>query len=194
MSEENFDGLVDKDFDFDPACESAFPDQIQDESEQTNDEFDTSEFDKTDYKVKNIEEFVDVNKGEIIDKNSLTPWDKIKYLAKQLNVKIQDPDTSCKKCFGRGYTSIDAESKTPIPCLCIFTEKVNPADMNSSTLMKHNRHTRRNMDKLMAAQRRIILRESEKAEQKKTPTKAFIKKKNNKKMREQTRKINRGKK
>lgn len=64
--------------------------------------------------------FIDANKNEIVD--DLSPWEKIKLVAEQNNIKIKDPKKNCNRpgCYGRGYTGLIKDSHTPVPCKCIF--------------------------------------------------------------------------
>jgi hypothetical protein len=72
--------------------------------------------------------YVDPATGETVDPNNLDPWGKIKFIATQLGQTIDEPNKKCKHCYGRGYTSIDATTKLPTPCSCVYTtyRKNNP--------------------------------------------------------------------
>jgi len=99
-----------------------------------------------DYKIEGVEEFIDTEGGEVIDKASLTPMDSIRAVAKKLGQTLKDPSPGCKHCFGRGWDGKDAETGMPIPCGCIYTED----DMKKAkeSFVVHNRMTRRKMNKL----------------------------------------------
>jgi hypothetical protein len=162
--------------------------------EEVFETFDSDEFKKHDYSVSGKEEFIDVEKGVVVDKDSLSHWEKIKHLAKQLNVEILDPDKSCKHCNGLGYDGIDKATNTPIPCECIFKEKSKAAAFVNNSLAKPNRAMRRKQEQNMSAMKRAIINANQKKRWKKEPTNAMVAKKNRKKMVEKVRKINRSKK
>jgi hypothetical protein len=165
---------------------------VGEEDEST--EFDPSEFGGKEYEVSKREEFIDATQGTVIDKESLSPWEKIVHLAKQLNLELKDPNPSCKKCYGKGYDSIDSKTQLPIPCQCIFKEKVNTNDFMANTLATHNRKYRRNMDEIVKMQKRKIKEMEELKLRKISLKKAELKKKHRKLMIEKVRKINRKKK
>lgn len=78
-----------------------------------------------------------------------TPFDGIKYFAGRLGIKIKDnPNKSCKKCYGRGYTGMDSVTKIPVPCRCIFFAEDLQARQNQTLAQvlsntKNNRAMRR---------------------------------------------------
>lgn len=97
---------------------------------------------------------VDVKAKEIVKKEDLTPFQILKALALQMGVKVQDPKPGCKKCYGRGYTALDFETKSPLPCNCIYPPKTENDKSNESVIenmatqgMKLNRLQRRNLQK-----------------------------------------------
>jgi hypothetical protein len=69
------------------------------------------------------ESYVDIVKGEVVDKKDLSPYDMIKVVAQQNNVKLRGPQKGCKHCYGRGYVGFDAHNNQPIPCGCIYFPK-----------------------------------------------------------------------
>jgi hypothetical protein len=100
---------------------------------------------------KNRDEFVDVEKGAVIDKKDIPPIEIIKEMAKRYNVPISDPNKSCKHCYGRGYSHIDVATQAPIPCQCLFRgrtakEKYDEA-IRSQGMIKMNHDARRRMKK-----------------------------------------------
>lgn len=100
---------------------------------------------------KNRDEFVDVEKGAVIDKKDIPPIEIIKEMAKRYNVPISDPNKSCKSCYGRGYSGIDMATQAPIPCSCLFRgrtakEKYDEA-IRSQGMVKINHDARRRMKK-----------------------------------------------
>lgn len=94
----------------------------EDDEEQLDDGEEDRQFDDYNegYKVEGQTAYVDEEKGEVVDRSDLTPWEMIESLASQLGVKLLDPKDNCKDCHGRGYTGIHCDTKTPIPCMCIF--------------------------------------------------------------------------
>jgi len=103
----------------------------------------------TNYENINVEE-VFTNDVDVIREEELhiTPFDVIKKLAIQMGQEIQDPNPSCKYCYGRGYTGRDMVSKAPIPCKCIqpnFNDDKNTRVFNQTR--KLSRKERRQRDK-----------------------------------------------
>jgi hypothetical protein len=70
---------------------------------------------------KNV--FIDVAKGEVIEKGEITPFQSMQAIAKQNGYDINEPKNSCKKCYGRGYIGKDSVTKMPLPCSCIYPVK-----------------------------------------------------------------------
>ena len=66
------------------------------------------------------EKFVDVRKGTVIDKKDVTPILQIKAFYESNNIKIKDPKSGCRKCYGRGYTGFELKTQTYMPCGCLF--------------------------------------------------------------------------
>lgn len=62
--------------------------------------------------------YIDPSNSTIID--NVDPWEKIKYASKKYGLEIQEPLKNCKKCYGRGYISIDHNTQNPNPCTCIY--------------------------------------------------------------------------
>lgn len=88
--------------------------------------------------------------GEILDRESLTPFDKLKIASKQIGQTINDPDPKCKKCYGRGYTGINLDGNIPQPCTCIYKEfYANNPDWRQHQMPSWNRKTRRTYEKNM---------------------------------------------
>lgn len=100
---------------------------------------------------KNRDEFVDVEKGEVIDKKDIPPIEVIREMAKRNNVPMTDPNKSCKHCYGRGYSGIDAATQAPIPCSCLFrgrTAKEKYDELQRSQgLVRMNHEARRRVKK-----------------------------------------------
>ena len=70
---------------------------------------------------------INTEEGTVIDVTKLSPLEKIRLVESKFGLKIDDPDPSCKKCHGRGYTGILANG-SPDPCLCLHRtyKKENP--------------------------------------------------------------------
>ena len=86
--------------------------------------------------------FVEVNEsGEQVE---ITPLQKIKFAAEKFGLELNDPNPSCKRCFGRGYTSIDSKTKVPVSCTCLLPKQLK--DMNRN-FIPENRRTRRLIEK-----------------------------------------------
>lgn len=100
---------------------------------------------------KNRDEFVDVEKGAVIDKKDIPPIEIIREMAKRYNVPISDPNKSCKHCYGRGYSGLDATTQAPVPCSCLFrgrTAKEKYDEMQRSQgMVRMNHDARRRMKK-----------------------------------------------
>lgn len=107
----------------------------------------SSQYEKTEISKEDV--FIDPTTGEVIDRTKLPPLEQIKIAARSLGQTINDPDKSCKKCHGRGYTGINSDGNVPVPCSCIYKEyyKNNPSakDPNNAPVM--NRRAKRYYDK-----------------------------------------------
>ena len=86
--------------------------------------------------------YVNPETGEHLDPNNLTPWEKIKFISIQIGQTIDEPKKDCKHCYGRGYTSLNLDDNSPVPCSCIYRtyRASNPSwyQIQSQT-MKQNR-------------------------------------------------------
>lgn len=108
-------------------------------------------FNTGDYELPMGEEvIVDAANDEIIDKDSLTPFDKIKSVAAEQGIEIQEPKSNCKHCRGRGYVSVESKSQMPIPCRCIFNEEQR--EQLSMVPLKKNRKQLRLQEKMFRKQ------------------------------------------
>jgi hypothetical protein len=98
---------------------------------------------------ENRDEFVDVEKGAVVDKKDIPPIEVIKEMAKRFNINIKNPNSGCKHCYGRGYDGIDVKTQAPIPCTCLFrdrdTRQKYQDEMASSGLIKMNHDAKRKM-------------------------------------------------
>lgn len=109
------------------------------------------------YELPPQEEVVVSNKGEVLDKKNLTPFQIIKLVAAQNQIEINDPNPSCKHCYGRGYLGVEHLTKKPVPCSCVFPEqslnqKVNDKIVDAKFLNGNpnpNRKQRREYDKIL---------------------------------------------
>ena len=100
-------------------------------------------------KVDNSDTLLDEN-GNIIDPNSLSVFEKLKLAAKKLGQTLNDPDKSCKHCFGRGYVGINLDGNIPLPCKCVYKKffKEHP-NWRGQEMPSWNRTTRRKYEKRM---------------------------------------------
>jgi hypothetical protein len=100
---------------------------------------------------ENRDEFVDVEKGAVIDKKDIPPIEIIKEMAKRFSVNIKNPNSGCRHCYGRGYSGIDAKTQAPIPCTCLFRDRDSRQKyqdtMASQGLIRMNHDARRRMQK-----------------------------------------------
>lgn len=82
--------------------------------------------------ISNLREAtIDINQatGERVE---LNPLEKIKFAAERFGIALNDPDPSCKKCYGRGYTGIDTKTQIPVACKCITPKVMREAAANAS--------------------------------------------------------------
>ena len=74
--------------------------------------------------------------------SDLSPLEKIRLASSNNGIIINDtPKKNCKKCYGRGYVSIQHETKLPNACKCLFSKE----DWEKSKTEQRvwNRETRR---------------------------------------------------
>lgn len=76
----------------------------------------------------------------------LNPLEKIKFAAERFGIALNDPDPSCKKCYGRGYTGIDTKTQIPVACKCITPKVMREAAANAS--IPTNRKARRIIERM----------------------------------------------
>ncbi len=98
--------------------------------------------------------FVDVTKGEVVEKSEIPEIEVIKAIAKKVGVTISDPKKDCKSCYGRGKIGNDAKDHHPIPCPCLFRNSTDQAQkyreaMASQIYAGMNREKKRQMAKAM---------------------------------------------
>lgn len=87
---------------------------------------------------------IDINTktGERIE---LNPLEKIRFAAERFGIALNDPNSSCKKCYGRGYLGVDSKTGIPIACSCITPKALKSA---SNNFIPTNRRARRVMEKM----------------------------------------------
>jgi len=150
--------------------------------ESFDDEFESSGL-LTDSKYEvpeTSESFIDTGEGKIINKDEMTPFQIIKSLAQQNNQEVKDPKKNCKYCHERGYEGLDAKTKMPIPCRCLFRGKSENEKMEESLYdSEKNQHRisreqKRRMSKFFTKQMKLIKKVSK--EEEKEVTNAFINK------------------
>lgn len=83
---------------------------------------------------------------EFIERVALTPFEKIKFAAEKFGMKLNDPKTSCKRCFGRGYIGIDSNTRIPVHCPCIIPNQMKQHAGNN--FIPTNRKSKRVMDNM----------------------------------------------
>lgn len=133
-----------------------------------NDQFYQQQYDLPESEDK----FLDTAKGEVIEKEDISPFEIIKAVAEQTGNEVRDPRPSCKHCYGRGYIGRDAATKMPIPCNCIYpnrtpNEKVTEALYDQNKINgRFNRKQRRRMmlhfNKELRKARRKAIKQEEK--------------------------------
>lgn len=137
--------------------EDMIQDELIDDVGLVEDDYETEQEDEigslhsTKYDLPSeVESYVDVGKGSVVDKSNLNHFDVIKAIAEKTGTKIQNPKASCKKCHGRGWIGVDTISKSPVPCSCIYppqteNEKANEQMIEQSAFPKYNRLQKRKM-------------------------------------------------
>jgi hypothetical protein len=98
--------------------------------------------------VKDANVLLNPETGEVVDVKTLPPFERIKFVSERSGKKINDPDKSCKKCYGRGYVNIDVQDGVPTPCTCIFKDfyAANPYYKNVE-YPSYNRKMRKQIEK-----------------------------------------------
>lgn len=102
---------------------------------------------------ENRDQFVDVEKGAVIDKKDIPPLEVIRAMAKRYGMEISDPNKGCQHCYGRGYVGKDIKTQAPIPCTCIYrgrTPKQKQDDAKATQIYgTWNREAKRKMKKVI---------------------------------------------
>ena len=96
------------------------------------------------------EAFVDVEKGEVVDKKDISPLEMIIAIANRQGVKLNLTVKGCKICYDRKYIGFDSNTHAPVPCPCLFRGRSPEQKMADSTAWatySFNRHKRRMMKK-----------------------------------------------
>ena len=103
------------------------------------------------------DQFVDVEKGQVLNKDDIPPLEVMKALAARYKLEISDPSKGCGHCYGRGYTGKDLKTGAPIPCNCLFRgrdAKKKYDDMQAAQVYgRWNRKQRRQMEKTISKNR-----------------------------------------
>src|SRR5271157_5904698 len=96
------------------------------------------------------EAFVDVEKGEVVDKKDISPLEMIIAIANRQGVKLNLEVKGCKICYDRKYIGFDSTNHAPIPCQCLFrgrSPEQKITDNAAWATYSFNRHKRRLMKK-----------------------------------------------
>jgi len=146
------------------------------------------------YKIDKKLEFVDSNRGEVVDRKDLTPWEMIQSLAKQLGTTLLEPKKGCKNCYGRGWLGLHVETKTPIPCTCIFDKEAKARQKEMTTQLGFmNRKSKRKLQGVMTKERQAWLKKQALDKDREKQLQIKRKKKKAEKVAALSRKINRQK-
>ena len=70
------------------------------------------------------------------------PLEVIKAAAEGIGLILNNPKPNCKKCFGRGYTGRNHETREPIPCTCLFPKYESQRE-TGDVILPQNREQRR---------------------------------------------------
>lgn len=97
--------------------------------------------------IKDSSVLLNSETGEIVDINTLSVFERIKYVSNKEGKTINDPLPSCKKCHGRGYTYIDAEDGIPTPCKCVFRDFYAQNPHFNVDMPSYNRKARKAMER-----------------------------------------------
>ena len=130
---------------------------LDDEQEEEGEGFDVGKGYGQQYdQPEDRDAFVDADKGTVIDKGDISPFEQIKIVAEKMDLVVNDPKPSCKKCYGRGYTGIEFTTQSPIPCSCIYPPKTEIEKQNeermSRQFTKPGRWYKRKMKRVMMKQ------------------------------------------
>lgn len=87
---------------------------------------------------------IDIN-AQTGERVELSPLEKIKFAAERFGIPLNDPNKSCKKCYGRGYLGVDSKTSIPIACGCITPKALKSA---SNNFIPTNRKARRVMERM----------------------------------------------
>lgn len=153
-----------------------------------------SEFDEFNkgYKIDKQTAFVDEEKGEVVDRANLTPWEMIESLANQMGTKLKKPAKGCKQCYGRGYIGIHSDTHTPIPCMCIFDEEAKKKQNEmTSQLGFMNRRAKRHLQHSMVKERQLWMKQQTLKDNRERQLQIKRKKKKADKVARRSRRINR---
>lgn len=101
------------------------------EFEQTGDDLSQQKYGE----LKSVDKVVDLKTEKITDKKDLPPFEQIKLAAKESGTSLKDPNKSCKKCYGRGYTAITEQG--PIVCQCLFPARTGQQLKNEQAMLNY---------------------------------------------------------
>ena len=88
--------------------------------------------------LTDADQFIDIDKGVLIDKSKLSPFEQIKVAAQQSGTELRKPNSGCKHCYGRGYTGTTLTGE-PLACTCIFPPRTGQQlkqDLNMLSYMQ----------------------------------------------------------
>lgn len=97
--------------------------------------------------IKDTTVLLNPTTGETIDLDTLSPFERIKYVSLREGKTINDPDPKCKHCYGRGYVNIDAVDNIPTPCKCLFRDFYKQNPHFNVSMPSYNRKARRAMER-----------------------------------------------
>jgi len=70
------------------------------------------------------------------EQEEITPFGVISAMAAKIGQHVHEPNSSCKKCQGRGYIGRDHTTKAPIPCMCIYDSYDKQQNMKISDQLR----------------------------------------------------------
>lgn len=82
--------------------------------------------------------------GNVIDIRDVSPMDVIRKLSKEQNIPIQEPKSSCKHCWGRGWIG-RLQNGAPVACDCIYPQQIRQIfKLQEKQFVFENRQVKRN--------------------------------------------------
>jgi len=103
------------------------------------------------YNSPSAEPVIVTTDGSVITENDIvTPFQVMKSLSEKIGSVINDPNPSCKSCYGRGYIGRDSSSKAPIPCRCILPKNdISDGERELLNMKTMSRAQKREYDRMM---------------------------------------------